>query len=178
MKTKKIVFTALLSALICVLAPLSFQIGPIPISLATLAIYFVASAAELKISIPAVLVYIFLGAVGVPVFAGFQGGFQKLIGVTGGYIIGYLPCVLIIGLLLKLSGKKFMLPLAMVAGTVVLYLFGTVWFLVLTGKALKYALAVCVVPFLAGDCIKIAAVTALTVIVKPRLDKILAKQEA
>ena len=65
MKTKKIVFTALLSALICVLAPLSFQIGPIPISLATLAIYFVASAAELKISIPAVLVYIFLGAVGV-----------------------------------------------------------------------------------------------------------------
>ena len=109
---------------------------------------------------------------------GFQGGFQKLIGVTGGYIIGYIPCVLIIGLLLKLSGKKFMLPLAMVAGTVVLYLFGTVWFLVLTGKALKYALAVCVVPFLAGDCIKIAAVTALTVIVKPRLDKILARQEA
>ncbi len=173
MKTKHIVFTALLSALVCVLAPFSLQIGPIPISLATLAVYFVAASADLKISLPAILVYIGLGGVGVPVFSGFQGGFQKLMGLTGGYIIGYIPCVIIIGLLLKASSKKLMIPISMAAGTAVLYIFGTVWFLVLTGKELAYALAVCVVPFLLGDGIKIAAATALTLIIKPRLEKIL-----
>ena len=170
--TRKTVLTALFAALICVVAPFSLQIGPIPISLATLAVYFTASAAELSVSLPATLVYILLGGVGVPVFSGFQGGFQKLAGVTGGYIIGYIPCVLTIGLLLKLSRKKIMLPLSMAAGTAVLYAFGTAWFLVLTGRGIAYALGVCVLPFLAGDAAKIAAASALTVIVGPRLEKI------
>lgn len=88
-----------------------------PVSLATLAVYFIATSANLSVSLPATAVYILLGAVGVPVFSGFEGGFQKLVGMTGGYIIGYIPCVLVIGLLLKVCRKKIMLPVSCIAGT-------------------------------------------------------------
>lgn len=171
-KTGSTVLTALFAALLCVAAPFSLQIGPVPISLATLAVYFTAMSAKLSIALPATAVYILLGAVGVPVFSGFEGGFQKLVGVTGGYIIGYIPCVLVIGLLLKFCDKKIMLPISCIVGTAVLYAFGTAWFLVLTGKGVLYALGVCVVPFLLGDAVKIAAACGLTLVIKPRLEKI------
>ncbi len=171
-KTGSTVLTALFAALLCVAAPFSLQIGPVPISLATLAVYFTAMSAKLSIALPATAVYILLGAVGVPVFSGFEGGFQKLVGVTGGYIIGYIPCVLVIGLLLKFCDKKIMLPISCIVGTAVLYAFGTAWFLVLTGKGVLYAFGVCVVPFLLGDAVKIAAACGLTLVIKPRLEKI------
>ncbi len=171
-KTGSTVLTALFAALLCVAAPFSLQIGPVPISLATLAVYFTAMSAKLSIALPATAVYILLGAVGVPVFSGFEGGFQKLVGVTGGYIIGYIPCVLVIGLLLKFCDKKIMLPISCIVGTAVLYAFGTAWFLALTGKGVLYALGVCVVPFLLGDAVKIAAACGLTLVIKPRLEKI------
>ena len=171
-KTGSTVLTALFAALLCVAAPFSLQIGPVPISLATLAVYFTAMSAKLSIALPATAVYILLGAVGVPVFSGFEGGFQKLVGVTGGYIIGYIPCVLVIGLLLKFCDKKIMLPISCIVGTAALYAFGTAWFLVLTGKGVLYALGVCVVPFILGDAVKISAACGLTLVIKPRLEKI------
>jgi biotin transport system substrate-specific component len=163
LKTRDIVLTAMFAALICVLSPISVPIGPVPLSLASLAVYIAASVIGLKRGVVAVVVFIALGAVGVPVFSGFTGGAQKLIGPTGGYIIGYIPCAAVIGLFAdRARGRVFVYPIGIAVGTALLYLCGTAWFVFSTGSAILYALGKCVVPFLAGDLAKAAAVTALT----------------
>ena len=112
-------------------------------------------------------VYLLLGAVGLPVFAGFAGGLSRFVGPTGGYLVGYLPLALITGIFAGLAMKKtgamryVLLVAGMVIGTIVLYALGTVWFMSMSGKALGAALSLCVIPFLPGDCLKIAAVTLL-----------------
>jgi len=96
------------------------------------------------------------------------------LGVTGGYIIGYVPCALLTGIFAdKFSKKVWAMPVGMVLGTAVLYAFGTVWYMVETGSALGAALMGCVVPFLIGDAIKIALATALAYPLKSRLNSII-----
>lgn len=170
MKIQKLTFCALLCAFICVLAPFSFPLGAIPVSLATIAIYTAACIAELKITLPALISYILLGAFGMPVFSGFTGGFQQLAGVTGGYIIGYIPCLVIISLLIKkFEDKKAVYPLSMISGTVICYLFGTAWYVIQTRSSISSALLLCVVPFIIGDIIKIAAASVIGFNLRHRL---------
>lgn len=169
--------TAVFSALICIAAPFSVNIGSlVPISLATLAVYIVSGMLDTKKAVAAVAVYILLGAVGLPVFSGFSGGIQKLFGVTGGYIIGYLPLALIVSLMTGKIKKKYMFPVSMILGTAVLYLIGTVWFIVETKSAVSAALMSCVVPFIPGDLAKIAIAGILCVNLRPRLERFLSKK--
>jgi len=101
----------------------------------------------------------------VPVFSGFQGGFQKLIGVTGGYLVGYLPCALITGLAVTPNSletePRWKLPAFMALGTAVLYLIGTAWFMIQTKNNLAASMGMCVIPFLPGDAVKIVAASLL-----------------
>lgn len=168
----KMVFVALMAAIMCVLAPLSISVGVIPISLGSFALYLIATLTDRKMGTLAVIVYVLLGLVGVPVFAGWTGGFAKLAGPTGGYIIGFIPCAYLAGLVAdKLEKHKWIFPVGMIAGTVVLYAFGTAWYMVQSGTALGAALMGCVVPFLAGDAIKVAAASAIVIPVRGRLKK-------
>ena len=170
MKTKDLCVCAVMAALMCLAAPLSVPIGPIPISLATFIVYLAGALLGWKRGAAAVGVYILLGAVGLPVFSGYQGGVQKLLGVTGGYIVGYLPLAVITGLAAdRMADRKWALPAAMVAGTAVLYALGTVWFMAMTGNSLGASMGMCVLPFLPGDAAKIAVATVLSVLVRPRL---------
>ena len=176
-RLKEMCVTAVFAALICIAAPFSINIGSlVPISLATLAVYIVSGMLDVKCSVSAVAVYILLGAVGLPVFSGFSGGVQKLFGVTGGYIFGYLALALIVSLMTCKIKKKYIYPLSMVLGTAVLYLIGTVWFISETKTAVTAALMSCVVPFIPGDLVKIAAASVLCVNLKPRLTKFLSKK--
>lgn len=161
MKIKDITMTALFAALICVCAPWSIPIGPVPISLASFAVYLAAAILGRKRGCAAVIVYVLLGAVGVPVFSGFSGGLQKLFSMTGGYIVGYIPCALITGLFADRSGKLWSCAAGMVLGTAALYALGTAWFIILAECTLGYALTVCVVPFLIGDAVKIVCASLL-----------------
>lgn len=174
MKIQKLTFCALLCAFICVLSPFSFPMGAIPVSLATFAIYITASITDIKKSLPALLGYILLGAFGLPVFSGFAGGFQQLAGVTGGYIIGYIPCLIIISFLTKkFESKKIVYPLSMVFGTLICYIFGTAWYVIQTGCTLSSAILLCIVPFIAGDIIKIAAAGVIGYNLRVRLSRII-----
>lgn len=168
---RNMVFIALFAAIICVMAPFSLNIGVIPISLGTLAIYIAGGFLGGKKGMAAVGVYILLGAVGLPVFTGFQGGFAKLLGVTGGYIIGFIPLVLITGIFAEKN--KALMSVGMVLGTLACYTFGTVWFMISTGSELVPALMTCVVPFLIGDAVKIAAASAICIPLKSRVNKII-----
>ncbi|HCF83564.1 MAG TPA: biotin transporter BioY [Ruminococcaceae bacterium] len=168
---RNMVFIALFAAIICIMAPFSLSVGVIPISLGTFAIYLAGGFLGGKKGMAAVCVYILLGAVGLPVFTGFTGGFAKLLGVTGGYIIGYIPLALITGIFAEKN--KALLPLGMVLGTLACYTFGTAWFMISTGSELVPALLSCVVPFLIGDAIKIAAASAVCIPLRSRLSRIM-----
>ena len=171
MKTRDMTLIAVMAALICVAGPLSIAIGPIPLSLATFAVYMAGAVLGWKKGALAVLIYLLIGIVGVPVFSGFSGGVQRLAGVTGGYLIGYLPCALITGLGAseeppRSSKPDWRLFALMVAGTAVLYSIGTAWFMLQTGNALAASLGMCVIPFLPGDAIKIVAAGLLSLPVR------------
>ena len=170
MKTKDMTLTAVMAALICIAGPLTIAVGPIPLSLATFAVYLAGAVLGKKRGTLAVGLYLLIGLIGVPVFSGFSGGFQKLAGVTGGYLIGYLPCAWLSGIGAEHAGegekKGWILPAMMAAGTAALYLIGTAWFMIQTGNTLGGALGLCVLPFLPGDAVKIAAATLLTVPVR------------
>ena len=171
---RSMVFTALFAALICVAAPFSIQVGPIPITLATFAIYLTGAIIGGKRGMVAVAVYILIGAVGLPVFSGFRGGFGALFGPTGGYIIGYIPLVLITGIFAEMNSKKIsravVTVIGMILATAALYTFGTIWYMIVSGSDLATSLTVCALPFIPGDAIKIACVTAVSVPLRAKLN--------
>ncbi len=164
MKTKHMTQIAVMAALICIAGPLVIPAGPIPLSLATFAVYLAGSVLGKKHGTMAVGLYLLIGIVGVPVFSGFSGGIQKLAGVTGGYLAGYLPCAWLSGAGAECREKTgwWFHVLMMAAGTAVLYLIGTGYFMIQTGNALGAALSLCVIPFLPGDAVKIIAAAILT----------------
>lgn len=171
---RNMVFMAVFAALICAAAPFSIQIGAIPITLATFAIYLAGAILGGKRGTIAVIVYILLGAVGLPVFSNFNGGFGALLGFTGGYIIGYIPLVLITGVFSDMNSKKhWTMIVGMLLGTVALYTFGTAWYMILTGKDLASSLTACALPFIPGDAIKIACVSAVAIPLKEKLGAII-----
>ena len=171
---KQIALVGLMAAIICVLAPfaLPIPISPVAISLGTLAIYFVLTVLGLKLGTVSVIVYILLGLVGLPVFAGFTSGPGKLFGPTGGYIIGYLFMVPICGFFIDRWGDKF-LPsfLGMVLGTAVLYLFGSLWLSYQASYTLPQAFMAGVVPYIPGDLVKLILAMVLGCQVRKRLKR-------
>ena len=110
----------------------------------------------------AILVYVLLGAVGVPVFAGFSGGIGALLGNAGGYIVGFIFSALVMWAFEHIFGRKPVVQIiSMVVGLIVCYAFGTVWFMFAytrsTGPVgLMAVLGWCVFPFIIPDLIKIA----------------------
>lgn len=158
-----------MAAVICVLGPLSVSVGAIPFSLATLAMYFSLYVAGWRLGTLSVLVYVCVGMAGMPVFAGYSGGFAQLLGPTGGYIIGYVPMALIAGAAIDHSARRSVQIAGMIAGTAVLYAFGTAWYCIQAHVALPAALAGCVLPFIPGDLLKMAAAMSFGPVVRGRL---------
>lgn len=162
--------TALMTAVLCVLGPLSIPIGPVPISLGTLGIYLTMYVLDVKRGTIACLLYVLLGLVGLPVFSGFTGGPGKLFGPTGGYIIGYLPMAFIIGLFIDRYRKKRILCILVIeAATWILYLLGTLWLSFQTGMTFPEALAAGVLPFIIIDLIKIVIAALIGPILHERI---------
>lgn len=160
--TKKLTLTALFAAIIAVAAPISIPVGPIPITLAVFAIFLCGALLPPLYSVSATLVYIALGAVGLPVFSKFAGGFQVLIGATGGFIWAYPLMALVIALSVKLFKKRSVLSLAvgMVTALLICYSLGTLWFIHLLNYSFIKGLQLCVIPFILPDLAK--AIIAIT----------------
>ena len=170
MKTKEMTLVAVMAALICVAGPLTVAVGPIPLSLCSFAVYLAGAVLGVKRGALAVALYLLIGAIGVPVFSGFSGGLQKLVGVTGGYLAGYLACAALTGLGSG-DGPKWRLPAFMLLGTAALYAVGTAWFMIQTKNPLGAALGMCVIPFLPGDAAKIVAATLIAPPIRRAVEK-------
>ena len=163
MSIKRIVSIALMTAVICVLSPfaIAIPISPVPVSLATLAIYLTLMIIGLVDGTISVIIYVILGFAGAPVFTGFTGGVGKVLGPTGGYIIGYIFLAMIEGIFVerargarpyeKASAIVF---LGMLLGTLVLYAFGSLWLARQANMSLAAALSVGALPFIIGDIVK------------------------
>lgn len=153
---KEMTACALMAALMCVLCPISLPIGPIPISLSILVLIVTTVILGAWRALVSYGVYLLLGAVGMPVFSGFQGGLAKLAGPTGGYLVGFFLMIAIGGLVMELTHRNMILTMAgMAAGVAADYVLGTAWFIFQTESSLAHALEVCVYPFILVDLIKI-----------------------
>ena len=129
-----IAFCALMAALTAVCSQIQIPLPMVPINLALFAVHLSGALLGPAGGALSVAVYVLLGMIGVPVFAGFRAGPAVLFGKTGGYILGYFLCAWLVGFLSRRRPYTFpRLCLAMAAGVFVCYFFGTVWFMALTG---------------------------------------------
>ena len=171
--SKNMTKIAVMTAVICILGPLSIPIGPVPISLAPLTILLSVYILGRASGSVATLLYVFLGAVGLPVFGGFTGGFGIIAGPTGGYIIGYVFLALISGWFIEhFYNMVWVQYMGMCLGMAVLYAFGTAWLAYVAHMTFAEALTVGVLPFIAVDMIKMAVSIILGRAVNKRLDAV------
>lgn len=160
-RIQSLTITAFMASVLCIAGPVVIPIGMVPLSFANLAIYLTVILLDKKKATISVALYLLIGFVGVPVFAGFSAGAGKLLGPTGGYLMGYLALSWISGTILELFGKvnkiKIVLKqtIALVSGTIGVYFLGSMWLVYQSKISFKEALFVGVLPFVVFDFIKI-----------------------
>ena len=163
------------AALIAVCSWVTIPLPAVPITLQTFAVFAALGILGGARGTAAVAVYIALGAAGVPVFSGFKGGIGALLGVTGGYIVGFLFSAGVYWLVTTLWKRPAASRIVgMIAGLAVCYAFGTCWFVIAysrTTGAVGYgaALMKCVVPFIFPDAVKLALAYVISSAVRKRI---------
>ena len=173
-QTSDLAYVAVCAVLTAVCSWISIP-AAVPFTLQTFAVFCSLGLLGGKRGTAAILVYLLLGAVGVPVFAGFSGGIGILFGTTGGYLLGFILMGLVYWLGERLSmDSRIIRIISMVLGLLLCYAFGTAWFMFVYARqsgaiALGTALAWCVIPFLLPDLVKLA----LALLVSGRLRKAL-----
>lgn len=158
--TRDMVYIAMFAVLIAVCSWISVP-ATVPFTLQTFGVFVTVGVLGGKRGSLSVLVYLLLGMIGVPMFAGFSGGIGCLLGSTGGYIIGFLFSALVMwGMEMAFGKSRFVLVLSMILGLMVCYLFGTIWFMTVYARTtgaigVMTALGWCVFPYIIPDGIKI-----------------------
>ena len=184
--TRQLTLCAVMAAVMCVLAPISINIGPVPVTGGTLTVFLTAYLLGPWRGLAATAAYLLAGFVGLPVFSNYMGGAGRLLGPTGGYLVGYLPMMLLAGLASEYALRHFrghgkkgqalalsLSFLGMVLATAVLYAFGTAWYCIQAGVDLQKALAACVFPFIPFDLMKMVLALTVGVPVRRRLGRAL-----
>lgn len=159
--TRSMVLAALFAALLCVFSQLSVPMVPVPINLGLLAVYLCALVLQPRWALISVGLYLAMGAVGLPVFAGFRGGPAALFGPTGGYLLGYVGAAGLIAALRDRARGLLGRMALLVLGLLACYIPGTLWLMLLTGRRAAEALPLAVYPFLPGDAVKIIVAAVL-----------------
>jgi len=166
------VYASLMAALTAAGAYLAIPIGPVPIVLQNLFIFLSGLLLGPGWGTASVGVYLLAGILGLPVFAGGVGGIGRFAGPTGGYLLGFLPAVCVIGFISNVTKTNVVRDLlAMVCGGLIIYACGLSWLKLLTGMTLGKTLAVGMYPFLPGDALKMAAAVPIAKALRPVIHK-------
>lgn len=161
--------TALYTALLCIVAAFAIPVGPLPVTLTTMVIVIYVYISGGRISCRAVILYILMGACGLPVFSGMNGGLGVLLGPNGGYIAGYIFFAATGAGIMKLCRRNTVVTiLGFMLGNVFLYCTGLAVYMLVAGKGLWVSFSMCVLPFIIPDVIKITAGVLLGKIIKKR----------
>lgn len=167
LRTVDVAYIGLFVAVMAICSWISIP-ATVPFTLQTFAVFMAVGLLGGKRGTIAVLTYVLLGAIGVPVFAGFSGGIGALLGNSGGYIVGFIFSALVMwAITAKFGEKTWVLGLSMVLGLIVCYAFGTMWFMIAytanTGAVgIVAVLGWCVIPFIIPDLCKIGIALILT----------------
>ncbi|MCR5293565.1 MAG: biotin transporter BioY [Lachnospiraceae bacterium] len=165
---------AVSAVIIAICAWITIPLGAVPFTLQTFGFFMVTLVLGWKNGLYAILLYLLMGAVGLPVFSGMKGGIGVLFGTTGGYLMAAAAIPLLYGGMTRLFGKKLWARGAgLLLGDLLVFIFGTIWFMIAYGAkngavSLSDALAWCVLPFIIPDLIKLAAALAAG----PRIEKV------
>lgn len=167
-----LIYIAMFSAIITICAQIQIP-ATVPFTLQTFGVFVAAGLLGFKRGTLSVIIYLLLGLIGVPVFSGFKGGAGVLFGTTGGYIIGFVFIAVIVGLFKdKFGVNLWALTISMTLGLLVCYIFGTVWFYIISNSNMQMSLftilSLCVFPFIPFDVLKIIA----AVVFVNRIEKI------
>ena len=173
LRLRAMVLAACFAAMLCLIAPISFPIGVIPITLSVFALFLASLILPTEIALISVFVYMALGAVGLPVFSSFRGGVQMLIGPTGGYLLAYPLMVLCVGgvrKILRCFPALLREVIGGIAALVVCYGAGTMWYCVVAEVDSFYAaLAMCVLPYIPFDLAKLAVAILIAHLARPHI---------
>ncbi len=164
-KTKDLAYIAVFAVIIAVCSWISIP-SVVPFTLQTFGVFLTVGMLGGRRGTAAILIYILLGIIGLPVFSNFTGGIGVILGTTGGYIVGFVFSALIMWAFEKKFGSVWALPVSMTIGLIVCYAFGTAWFMIVYARTtgaigLWTALMWCVIPYLIPDAIKIILATLL-----------------
>ena len=170
--TKILVLTALMTAVTCILGPMSLPLpfSPVPLTWTNLVIFLSAYILGCRYASVSCLLYLLLGLAGLPVFSGFSGGIGKLAGPTGGYLIGFIFLAVAAGFFIeRFPDKKWLHAAGMAAGMLITYGFGTLWLSFQMGLTFGQGLAIGVIPYIPGDAAKLIAALIIGPVLKKRL---------
>jgi biotin transport system substrate-specific component len=163
--TNSSLFVALIAVFSWISIPIPLPIFPVPVTLQTLAVLLAAAVMKRQAIIP-LLLYLVLGALGLPVFHNGMAGLGVIFGPTGGYLIGFIPAVLAAGIAYEHASREIRIS-GLILATAFIYLFGIIWLVLSTGMSINAALVSGMIPFLPGDLIKGVAVY----VIAARLEK-------
>ncbi len=154
-RSRTIAYSAAFIALIALGSWVSLPFFPVPLTLQTLFV-LLAGAVMRRYAVIPVTLYIMLGALGLPVFHNGIAGIGILLGPTGGYLIGFMPAALIVGLAYEAKGE-WVHVIGLALATLIIYAFGISWLLYSTGMGIVAAVAIGMLPFILGDVAKASA---------------------
>ena len=167
LRTRDLTYIALFAVLMAICAWITIPMT-VPFTLQIFAVFAALATLGGRRGAYAVAVYLLLGAVGLPVGAGFQGGLGWLLGTTGGYIVGFLCIALIYWLMTAKLGESLPVSIAAcVLGLAVCYVFGTIWFIAVYARTtgpvgVMTALGWCVFPYVIPDLLKLVLAVTLS----------------
>ena len=165
---RMMVYASLLAALTAASALITIPIGEVPVILYNFFILMMGLLLGSRWGAASIAVYLLAGGLGLPVFAGGKGGIAILLGPTGGYLIGFLPAVFIIGFISEKFKQRFSYDIiAMLCGTVVIYAFGVIQLKIVLGKTWMVTMALGVIPFIFFDIVKVVAAAVTAKAVRP-----------
>lgn len=181
-RTESMTVVAFMAAVLCILGPIVVPVGIVPISLTGVGIYLAGILLGGKRAAKATLLYLFMGLAGLPVFSGFTCGAGRILGPTGGYLLGYLPAVLFCGFFCEKvrekgktrpGRKKGILYFLICTGAnLILYFFGSLWLAAVMELSMKEAVEIGVFPFLLTDLIKNMITVFLGMEIKKRTERL------
>lgn len=171
MNIKDMTKISLFTAITVVCSQISLQIGAIPFTLQTFAVFLGAAVLGFKKGVLSTLIYILLGVVGLPVFSGFRGGIGVLFGTTGGYIWGFLISAAVVGFMTEKFGKSLPVTIcSMILGLIICYAVGSLQYMMLYTKgpiSFGAVVSACVLPFIPADAVKILLAALISTKLKP-----------
>ena len=173
-KTNKLVLAALTAAIMCILSPISIPLGGgVGISLGIFVVLLTSYILEAPMCVVSCGIYLLIGLLGLPVFAGFNGGVGAFVGPTGGFLVGYILVALLAGVFVKIGRGKILIFIpGAVVGLLICYLMGTLWYMHVMKVELVPAIIVCVLPYVIFDLVKIAIVCIVGPILKKNIVRV------